>query len=169
MSPTEDMTTTTTADPDAAATCSGKYLTFELADEGYGMEILKVREIIRMLEITPVPMTPPFIRGVVNLRGRVVPVMDLRTKFGMPRAEDGRSTCIIVVYVGQLEVGVVVDKVCEVLDIAESDVEDAPDFGASVDTGFLLGVGKTTGGRVTLLLDIDKALSGQEVEALSNL
>ena len=147
---------------------AGKYLTFDLAGEEFGLEILKVREIISMLEITPVPLTPPFIRGIVNLRGRVIPVMDLRTKFGMTAAEDTRASCIVVVCVGRVEVGVVVDKVSEVLEIAEGDIDDVPGFGSAVDTKFIIGVAKSAA-KVTLLLDIEKALSGQDVEALSSL
>lgn len=145
---------------------SGKFLTFGLAGEDFGLEILKVREIIGMMDITAVPLTPPFIKGIINLRGRVIPVMDMRSKFGMPEAQRTAATCIIVVHADQVEVGIIVDRVSEVLDVASADIEDTPSFGAAVDTRFILGIGKA-GGKVTILLDIDKALTDQDVEALS--
>ena len=145
---------------------AGKYLTFALADEEFGLEILKVREIIGLMDITAVPLTPPFVKGIINLRGRVIPVMDLRSKFGMPSCERTAATCIIVVYVGQVEIGIIVDQVSEVMDIEAGDIEETPSFGAAVDTRFILGIGKT-GGKVTILLDIDKTLTDQDVKALS--
>jgi len=145
---------------------SGQYLTFGLAEEEFGLEILKVREIIGMMDITAVPLTPAFIKGIINLRGRVIPVMDLRSKFGMPSCEHTAATCIIVVYVGQVEVGIIVDRVSEVMDITPADIEDTPSFGVAVDTRFILGIGKA-GGKVTILLDIDKTLTDRDVEALS--
>lgn len=145
---------------------AGKYLTLRLADEAYGLEILKVREIIGWTDVTPVPTTPRFVKGVINLRGKVIPVMDLRLKFGMPEKAPTPETCIIVVQVGGAEIGVVVDRVLEVLGVADDDIEDAPFFGPGVATEFILGVGKT-GGKVTLLLDIDKALTQEEAAALA--
>lgn len=145
----------------------GKYLTFCLGEEIYGLEILKVQEIIGLLPITKVPRTPDFVRGVINLRGKVIPVFDLRLKFMMPPVEATGETCIIVVQIQGIEFGVVVDKVSEVLDIAAADIEDAPAFGAEVETDFILGVGKSQG-RVNLLLDIDKVLSSQELVAISS-
>ena len=144
---------------------AGKYLTFTLAEEEYGLEILKVREIIGMMDITAVPRTPGFVKGVINLRGKVIPVIDLRLKFNMSEAERTEQTCIIVVDVGHVEMGIIVDKVSEVLNIAGTDIEDTPSFGVSVDTAFLLGVGKT-GDRVKLLLDIDKTISSKDIESL---
>lgn len=141
---------------------SGKYLTFSLGNEVFGLEILKIREIISMMEITAVPLTPPFIKGIINLRGRVIPVMDLRSKFGMPPVEHTTATCIIVVYVAEMEIGVIVDRVSEVVDIAPTDIEETPSFGAVVDTRFILGIGKAAG-KVTILLDIDKALTYEEL------
>ena len=138
----------------------GKYLTFFLAQEEYGIEILKVREIIGMMDITPVPQTPAHIRGVVNLRGKVIPVVDLRSKFGMAPVEQTEETCIIVVQAAGMEMGMVVDKVSEVLDIAPADIEETPSFGSDVDTTYILGVGKSNG-RVRLLLDIDKVVTPQ--------
>lgn len=153
---------------DAKTQClAGKYLTFVLAEESYGLEILKVREIIGMMDITSVPMTPNFIHGVINLRGKVIPVIDLRLKFGLDAAEQTEETCIIVVYVGQMEMGIMVDKVSEVLDIAEQEIEDAPSFGATVDTSFILGMGKSSN-KVTILLDISKVLTGSDLATLSS-
>ena len=151
-----------------AAQRAGKYLTFVLADEEYGLEILKVREIIGMMDITAVPRTPAFVRGVINLRGKVIPIMDLRLKFDMQAAEQTEQTCIIVVAVNGIEMGVVVDKVSEVLDIAAKDIEDAPSFGVSVDTDFILGMGKSRG-KVTILLDIGKVLTTADAEVMTAL
>ncbi len=146
-----------------------KYLTFELAGEEYGIEILKVREIIGLLSITPVPRTPEYVRGVINLRGKVIPVVDPKLKFGMPRTEDTRETCIIVVEVSHageaISTGILVDRVREVLDIKSEDIEDAPEMGESVETEFIRGMGKT-GDRVSILLDIDGVLTGGELEQL---
>lgn len=146
---------------------SGKYLTFCLGNEEYGLEILKVREIIGMMPITTVPRTPDYIKGVINLRGKVIPVLDLRLKFGMPEAERTEETCIIVVNIGQVEVGVIVDRVSEVRDIDGKDIDDPPSFGTNVDSSFILGMGKS-GGRVSILLDITKVL-GENREELSEL
>lgn len=150
-------------EPDAVAQRrSGKFLTFFLANEEYGIEILRVQEIIGLLPITRVPRTPDFIRGVINLRGRVIPIVDLRLKFGMEAVEATNETCIVVVQIQGVQTGLVVDRVSEVLDISESDVEDSPNFGDEVNIEYLLGIAKT-GGRVRLLLDIDRVLSEQEV------
>ena len=146
---------------------AGKYLTFVLGGEEYGVEILRVREIIGVMDITSVPKTPDFVKGVINLRGKVIPVVDLRLKFAMEEAERTEETCIIVVDVDGLEMGTVVDKVSEVQDIPGEEIEDAPEFGSNVDTRFILGMGKA-GGRVTILLDIAKVLSSTDIEALSN-
>ena len=147
----------------------GKYLTFSLANEEYGIGILKVREIIGMLPITSVPQTPPFVKGVVNLRGKVIPVLDLRLKFIMDEAEYTDRTSIIVVEIqgesGTIQLGIVVDHVSEVVNIKEEDIEDAPSFGANLDTHYILGMAKTGGG-VKILLDIDRVLSVAELTAL---
>lgn len=140
---------------------SGKYLTFKLADEEYGLEILKVREIIGMMDITSVPQTPDFVKGVINLRGKVIPVVDLRLKFGMEEKEITEETCVIVVEVG-VQMGIVVDTVSEVLDIAESQIEDPPKFGAKVDTQFIRGMGKVEDD-VKILLDIENVLTSTEL------
>lgn len=143
---------------------AGKYLTFFLAGEEYGLEILKVSEIIGLQPITRVPRMPEFVRGVINLRGKVIPITDLRRKFGMT-AEDSEDSCIIVVQMKGIQTGIVVDRVSEVVAVAEGDIEDAPSFGAGIRTEFLLGIAKA-GDRVKLLLDIDKVLATSEIEAL---
>lgn len=149
---------------------AGKYLTFRLAAEEYGLEILKVREIIGLMEITSVPQTPHYIRGVINLRGKVIPVLELRLKFGMESTEDTEQTCIIVVEVANsddsLMTGIVVDSVSEVLDIKEDQIADSPSFGAGIDTDFILGIGKIKDD-VKILLDIDKVLDIGELSGIS--
>ena len=141
---------------------AGKYLTFFLAREEYGLEILKVHEIMGVMPITRVPRTPSFVRGVINLRGKVIPIVDLRAKFGMDEAAASAENCIIVVQVHGAQTGVIVDRVSEVSDIAENQVEDAPSFGSDVQTDYLLGIAKSTD-RVRLLLDIERVLSTQDV------
>lgn len=145
---------------------AGKYLTFVLAGEEYGLEILKVREIIGMMDVTAVPRTPEYVKGVINLRGKVIPVVDLRLKFEMARAELTEESCIIVVDVGDMEMGILVDKVSEVLDIAAEDIEDTPEFGTMVRTDFILGMGKS-GGSVKILLDIDCVLVDADLSAVT--
>ena len=158
------MTDETTATLEQTQTRAGKYLTFALADEEYGLEILKVREIIGMMEITSVPRTPPYVKGVINLRGKVIPVVDLRLKVGMPEAKRTNETCIIVVDIGEVEMGIVVDRVVEVLDVAGTDIEDPPSFGSQVNTDYILGMGKLND-RVTILLDISKLLTQADMAA----
>ena len=147
----------------------GKYLTFFLAGEEYGLEILKVQEIIGMMDVTPVPGSPMHVRGVINLRGKVIPVVDLRLRFGMEAAETTAETCIIVVQTNRVQTGIVVDQVSEVSNIGAGDVEDAPTFGSDVQTDYLLGIGKAEG-RVRLLLDIDRVLAnaGSDEAPVSN-
>ena len=144
----------------------GKYLTFALASEEYGIEILKVQEIIGLLPITRVPQTPNFIRGVINLRGKIIPVIDLRLKFKMGIKEDTRRTSIIVVKVSRLShevtMGLIVDDVYEVVEIAKEEIEPPPEFGPNIDTDFILGVGKLNQ-KVVILLNVDKVLSVGEV------
>lgn len=152
-----------TAAQEAAETSGdlgGKYLTFLLSGEEYGVDILKVREIIGMMEVTKVPQTPDFVEGVINLRGKVIPVIDLRSKFGLPRATYDERTCVIVVDVGMMA-GIIVDTVQEVRDIPADDVEPPPSIGASVDTTFILGMGKVKDD-VKILLDIDNVLGSDE-------
>jgi purine-binding chemotaxis protein CheW len=145
----------------------GKYLTFVLASEEFGLEILKVREIIGYMDITAVPQTPHHVKGVINLRGQVIPVVDLRAKFGMDSTDRTEETCIIVVEISQgdrnFSTGIVVDRVQEVLDIPGGDIEEAPQFDSSVNTDFILGMGKI-GESVKILLDIDKVLAGENLD-----
>jgi purine-binding chemotaxis protein CheW len=142
-----------------------KFLTFFLAGEEYGIEILKVQEIIGLMPITRVPRTPGFVRGVINLRGKVISVVDLRLKFGMEEIEPTAETCVIVVQTADLKLGVIVDRVSEVLVIAGEDIEETPSFGVSVDTDYILGIGKSQG-QAKLLLDIDRVLSGQDLKEI---
>lgn len=141
---------------------AGKYLTFGLGEEEFGLEILKVREIIGLMPITAVPRTPSHVRGVINLRGKVIPVIDLRRKFGLPPADHTEETCIIVVQVGAMEIGAIVDRVSEVRDVPADHIDPPPNFGTSIDTDFILGMGKTTSGKVTILLDITRVLAGEQ-------
>jgi purine-binding chemotaxis protein CheW len=148
----------------------GKYLTFTLAEEEYGIGILKIKEIIGMLPITSVPQTPDFVKGVINLRGKVIPVLDLRLRFGMPAIDYTERTCIIVVEIagnsGTILIGIVVDAVSEVLNIKGDDIEKTPTFGAKLNTDYILGMAKMEGG-VKILLDIDRVLSNDELSLLS--
>lgn len=147
----------------------GKYLTFALGPEEYGLEILKVREIIGYMDITAVPQTPDHVKGVINLRGQVIPVIDLRAKFGMETAEVTEQTCIIVVETTRgnrnYSTGIVVDRVQEVLDIVGENIEEAPQFGSSVNTDFILGMGKINE-TVKILLDIDEVLSNVNLDSV---
>jgi purine-binding chemotaxis protein CheW len=153
----------------AMADKEGKYLTFTLAEEEYGIGILKIREIIGMMPVTSVPRTPAFVKGVINLRGKVIPVMDLRLRFGMEEMEYSERTCIIVVEIerqsGTVQIGAVVDSVSEVLNIKGKDIEETPTFGTKLNTEYILGMAKIEGG-VKILLDIDKVLNDEEIEAL---
>ncbi len=143
----------------------GKFLTFQLQKEEYGLEILKVREIMGLMDITTVPQTPGYVRGVINLRGQVIPVVDLRLKFGMNEGEDDKRTCIIVVDVNGLMMGIVVDTVSEVMDIDGGSIEETPSFGTKLDTDYILGMGKVQG-KVKILLDIDRVLTSEELVML---
>ena len=170
-------TDTPSVSPPAAAAAgkAGKYLTFALGREEYGLRILTVREIIGYMEITAVPRVPRYVKGVINLRGQVISVVDLRAKFGMDPAERTDQTCIIVVETAApgagggaggrtLSTGVIVDRVSEVLSIAADAIEDPPAFGTSVRTDFILGLGKIGQG-VKILLDIDRVLAADEAAA----
>ena len=142
---------------------AGKYLTFRLHDESYGIEVLRVREIIRLTTITAVPQMPPYVRGVINLRGKIIPVTDLRLQFGFPDAGNTDSTCIVVVQVKLAEgriaqIGLIVDAVEEVLNIAASDIEETPDFGGQISAGNILGMAKIKG-EVKALLDINRVVA----------
>jgi purine-binding chemotaxis protein CheW len=144
----------------------GKYLTFVLGKEEYGLEILKVKEIIGMMDITSVPNVPSYVKGVINLRGKVIPVVELRLKFGMESIPYTERTCIIVVDVqvkGRLAlIGIVVDAVSEVLNINREEIENTPNFGAGMDTNYILGMAKVKG-QVKILLDIDQVLDNSEL------
>lgn len=148
---------------------AGKYLTFKLAEEEYGLEIIKVQEIIGLMPITKVPRVPDYMRGVINLRGRIIPTVDLRAKFGLEEVEDTERTCIIVVEVtstkGKINVGTIVDQVAEVLDIAADEIDQAPEFGTHLQTDFILGVAIVKGS-VKILLDIDAVLTAEEVQTV---
>jgi purine-binding chemotaxis protein CheW len=148
----------------------GKYMTFKLADEEYGLEILKVREIIGLMDITRVPRAEGFIRGVINLRGKVIPVVDLRLKFGMEKTENTDQTVIIVVQYSvkgtDFTMGILVDEVLEVLSIEADQIEPPPSFGGAVETEFILGIGKAEK-RVIFLLDIGRVLTADDALGLS--
>jgi purine-binding chemotaxis protein CheW len=150
---------------------AGRYLTFQLGDEEFGIRVLQVREIMNLQEITAVPQTPPHIKGVINLRGKVIPVICLRSKFGLPEVERTIRTCVIVVQVrgqaGIVQLGLIVDAVSEVLNVAASDIEDTPDFGTGVAMPYLLGMAKIKD-KVKILLDIDRVLSIQEMARIES-
>ena len=165
------MKTATAADPrnEKTNTREGKYLTFTLADEEYGIGILKVKEIIGMITITAVPQTPSHVKGVINLRGKVIPVIDLRLKFNLPAMEYTERTCIIVMEIskddGHILIGILVDSVSEVLNIKGGDIEDTPNFGTRLNTDFILGMAKAAG-KIKILLDIDRVMNEDDVAAL---
>jgi len=148
---------------------TGKYLTFSLEKEEYGIGILKVKEIIGMMPITSIPRTPEFVKGVINLRGKVIPVLDLRAKFEMETIAYTERTCIIVVEIDSDEatilIGIVVDAVCEVLNIREEEVEETPKFGTRLKHDYILGMAKRDGG-VKILLNIDRVLSSEEISEI---
>jgi purine-binding chemotaxis protein CheW len=164
---------TTTEQPPKHSAQAGKYLTFVLGNESYGIEVLKVREIIKMQPITHVVQTPNFIKGVLNLRGKLIPVVDLRVKFGLEDRPATDTTCIIVVnYINPQKVysqtGVIVDGVEEVLNIALEDIEKAPNFGESVESEYILGMAKIKG-VVKTLLDVDKVIGVEIARILDNM
>jgi purine-binding chemotaxis protein CheW len=145
---------------------AGKYLTFALNGEFYGIDVLKVREIIRLTEITAVPQMPAYVRGVINLRGKIIPVMDLRLRFGFPGTAETEQACIVVVQVKlpdgkSTQMGLVVDGVEEVVNIAASEIEETPDFGAEISTDYMIGMAKIKGA-VKTLLDIDAVITGSQ-------
>ena len=151
---------------------AGKYLTFHLGKEEFGIQVKYVREIMGVQDITPVPGTPAHLKGVINLRGKIVPVVDLRLKFSFPAVPFTQTTCIVVVQVMQegdlAMIGLIVDSVSEVLNLAESDVEDAPDFGVGVETPFMLGIAKCKGA-LKILLKIEEVLTVQELRGLEGI
>ena len=145
----------------ATVDLAGKYLTFALGNEEYGLPVLKVREIIKVMDITQVPQVPGHVRGVINLRGKVIPVIDLRLKFGFPQQDYTERTCIIVVDVAlsgvNVMMGIVVDSVSEVLNVASAEIDQAPEFGDQVTTDYVLGLAKVKG-TVKILLALDRVL-----------
>jgi purine-binding chemotaxis protein CheW len=154
---------------------AGKYLTFQLGKEAYGIGIMKVQEIVGVMPVTRMPKLPPFVRGLVNLRGKVIPVFDLRLKFGLEKREDTDRTCIIVVRLSldgnraegaEVTLGIIVDEVAEVVNVPAEAIEPAPAFGSSVDVSFLLGVAKL-GNKVVMLLDADRILPREELQTVT--
>ena len=145
------------------STYDGQFLTFSLNSEEYGIEILKVREIIGVMDITTVPQTPDFMKGVINLRGKVIPVVDLRLKFSMHEEEYTQETCVIVVEADSSQVGIIVDSVSEVLDIKSGEIEETPSLGQGIDTNFIMGLGKVKE-KIIILLDIEQILSSEVMD-----
>jgi purine-binding chemotaxis protein CheW len=154
----------------ATVASPGKYLSFQLGGEEYGVEILKVQEINGITQVTRVPRTPDFVRGVINLRGKVIPVVDLRAKFGMEAVEDTEKTCNIVVQLRRddekVTMGVIVDDVSEVLDIKEPQIAPPPSFGSGIESDFIIGMAKIDK-NVVILLDIERVLSWEDWRTLS--
>ena len=150
---------------------AGKYLTFNLNGEEYGLEILKVKEIIGLMDITSLPQTPDFVKGVINLRGKVIPVVDLRLRFQLNEAEHTEKTCIIVVEVESenrySQIGIVVDSVSEVLQVQEDDLQATPSFGVNIDTSYILGMAKSQN-RIRTLLDINRVLMTDDMVNIIN-
>ncbi|MAL99363.1 chemotaxis protein CheW [Hydrocarboniclastica marina] len=158
--------------PVYAGTETQQYLTFSLSDEMFAVGIQRVREIIEYSNVTTVPMMPRFVRGVINLRGSVVPVIDLAARFGREASSIHRRTCIVVIEIEndglEQELGVIVDAVSEVLDIPEREIEAAPSFGARIRADFISGMGKVDG-RFVILLDVDRVLAVEEMAGLAKL
>ena len=155
----------------AANKQAGKYLTVVLDNEAYGLNVLKIREIIRMQKITPVPQMPAFVKGVINLRGRVIPIVDLRVKFGL-KAEFAERTCIVVVQVKLaneqiVQMGLIVDSVEEVVNLTAQEIEPVPEFGARIDTTYLLGMAKIKD-QVKTLLDIDRVVAPETMQTIAS-
>ncbi len=150
----------------------GKYITFVLDKEEYGIEIMSINQIIGIMDITPIPHTPDYIKGVLNLRGKIHPVIDLRLKFGLPAAEYTERTCIIIVEVklnkSTAHIGIIVDSVSEVIAITEEDFEETPSFGVNLDTDYILGIAKVKDS-VKILLNIDKVLTEEDVKVMKKL
>lgn len=163
-------TATKSDTPAVLAALAGKYLTVVLENEAYGLNVLKIREIIRLQKITPVPQVPAFVKGVINLRGRVIPIVDLRVKFGL-KAEFTERTCIVVVQVRLpneqlIQMGLIVDSVEEVVNLTAAELEPTPDFGARIDTSYLLGMAKVKG-QVKTLLDIDRVVAPDSLQVIA--
>lgn len=167
-----EQTVQSSATPARSQELAGKYLTFVSGSEEFGLGILKVQEIIGMMKVTRVPRVSGYIRGVINLRGKVIPIIDLRLRFGLDVGEDTDRTCIVVVQVArqdsEVTMGIVVDQVSEVMDVHAEAIEPPPRFGSGVETGFLLGIGKI-GDKVIMLLDIDRVLGDEQVAEIEDL
>lgn len=144
-------------------TDGSQFLTFQLGEELYGVDILRVQEIKGYTAVTKIPNTPPHIKGVLNLRGTIVPIVELRTKFGMETIDYTMFTVIVVVVVREKIMGLVVDAVSDVLNIDKKDIQPAPQFGAKVDVSFLNGIGKS-GDKLVALLDMDRLLSDSDLQ-----
>jgi purine-binding chemotaxis protein CheW len=144
----------------------GKYLAFILGNEIYGIEILRVREIIGLMDVTTVPQTPEYMKGVINLRGKVIPVIDLRLKFSMLEEEHTQETCVIVVEVNNTSIGIIVDSVSEVMEINSGEIEESLSFGQGIDTDYIMGMGKVEK-KIIILLDIEAVLSSEELEVVT--
>jgi purine-binding chemotaxis protein CheW len=143
----------------------GKYLAFILGNEIYGIEILRVREIIGLMDVTTVPQTPEYMKGVINLRGKVIPVIDLRLKFSMLEEEHTQETCVIVVEVNNTSIGIIVDSVSEVMEINSGEIEESLSFGQGIETDYIMGMGKVQK-KIIILLDIEAVLSSEELEVV---
>ncbi len=166
-------TSTPTQEVEESKSLGGKLLSFALDSESYGVAVLKVREIMGLVDITSIPRTPDFVRGVINLRGKVIPVIDMRLKFGMPERDYTQENCIIVVETARengstVEMGLIVDAVQEVQDVPASSIEPPPTFGSGVDTDFILGIAKVEKD-VIVLLDIDRVLTDSELAKIDTL
>lgn len=150
----------------------GKYLTFQIAEEEYGIPIQNIKEIIGMMDITSIPKTPEYIKGVINLRGKIIPIMDLRLKFNLSEIKYNHRTCIIVVEINLEDtkklMGIVVDTVSEVVNIQKSEIEQSPQYGNDIEQEFLTGLGKVKG-KVILLLEIEKVLNMEEMVILKEM
>jgi purine-binding chemotaxis protein CheW len=166
-----DTATTRDSGPGATAqrNLAGKYLTFHLQEEVYGLVILKVQEIIGIMPVTKMPRMPGFVRGVINLRGKIIPVVDLRVHFGLTAQDDTTKTCIIVVQIASGDrktvMGVIVDEVAEVISLKDEQIESTPAFGTVIDTDFILGMGKVNQ-KVIMLLDIDQVLTHDQIRTV---
>jgi purine-binding chemotaxis protein CheW len=154
-----------------ARALAGKFLVFQLATEEFAIKVLSVREIIRMQDITRVPNTPIHVKGVINLRGKVIPVMDLRMKLGFPEAVFDERTCIVIAEVRggeeSMMIGTIVDAVCEVLNLDSADIQPTPDFGQTAPPAYLLGMAKTKG-KIRILLDLDELMATDELERVGS-
>lgn len=156
-----------TADSHAPVAAVNQFLTFALGNEEYGIELLKVQEIKGYSPVTPIPNTPAHVKGVMNLRGAVIPIVDLRARFGMEQIEYTKFNVIIVTNVGPRIVGVLVDAVSDVLNVTTADMREAPDFGSRTDTRFISGIA-STGDKIAVLLNLESLLSDVDSLVLAN-